>query len=119
METKVTTAEKIFERVEQYAKTNIEILELKMVSKSADVFSTLTSVIALIVVVTIFFVVVSIGLSFYIGRYLPQDYYGFFIISGVYLLIFLLLYLNKNRWLKVPFKNLIISLLLSKDEDDN
>ena len=117
MENKVTTAEKILEHVEQYAKTNLEILELKTVAKSADVFSSLTAVLALIVVVTIFFVVLSIGLSFYVGRFLPQDYYGFFIISFVYLMIILMLYFNKNRWLKIPFKNLIISLLLSKEEE--
>lgn len=118
MESKVTTAEKLFDHVEQYAKTNMKILELKTIAKSADVFSSLTAVLALIVVVTIFFVVLSIGLSFYIGRYLPQDYYGFFIISGAYLLIILLLYFNKNRWLKLPFKNLIISLLLNNEEDN-
>ena len=118
METTAASAEKIFDKVEQYAKTNLKILELKTVAKSADVFSSLTSVLALIVVVTIFFVVLSIGLSFYIGRYLPEDYYGFFIISSAYLLIFLLLYFNKNRWLKLPFKNLIISLLLNNEEDN-
>lgn len=116
---KVATAEKILDQVEQYAKTNLKILELKTVAKSADVFSTLTSVIALIVVVTICFVVFSIGLSFYVGRFLPQDYHGFFIISGVYLVIFLLLFLNKNRWLKAPFKNLIISLLLDEEDKTN
>ena len=59
MENKVTTAEKILEHVEQYAKTNLEILELKTVAKSADVFSSLTAVLALIVVVTIFFVFIT------------------------------------------------------------
>ena len=114
---RVTTTEKIFDQVEQYAKTNLKILELKTVAKSADVFSTLTSVIALIVVVTICFVVFSIGLSFYVGRFLPEEYHGFFVIFLLYLIIFLLLYFNKNRWLKTPFKNLIISLLL--DNEDN
>lgn len=118
MENKVTTAEKLFDQFERYAKTNLEILELKTVAKSADVFSSLTAVLALIVVVTICFVVFSIGLSFYVGRYLPENYYGFFIISSIYLIISLLLYFNKNKWLKVPFKNLIIALLLNKEEDN-
>lgn len=118
MESKVTTAEKLFDQVERYAKTSFEILELKMVAKSADVFSSLTAVLSLIVVVTICFVVFSIGLSFYVGRYLPEKYYGFFIISFIYLIISIMLYFNRNRWLKVPFKNLIIALLLSKEEDN-
>jgi len=116
METKVTKTEKLFEQIEKYAKTSLEILELKLVAKSADVFSLLTSGIVVIVVVTIFCFIVSIGLSYYIGQFFIYEYYGFFIVALFYLLVLILLYLNKFKWIKEHFKNLIISLLLEQKD---
>jgi fatty acid desaturase len=114
MEPKVTTTEKLFEQATKYIKTSLEILELKLIAKSADVFSILTSIIALFVVVTLFCFILSIGLSFYIGDYLGKDYYGFFIVALFYLILLLIMYFNKSR-LKSPIKNMIISELLKKN----
>lgn len=118
METKVTATEKIFEQVEKYSKTCLEILELKLVAKSADVFSTLSSGIIILVVVTLFSFVLSIGLSLFIGQFLVEEYYGFFVVALAYLIILLLMYYNKSKWVKEPIKNLLISTLLKQEKEE-
>ena len=111
MEPKVTATEKLFEQVEKYAKTSLEIFELKLVDKSADVFSTITSGIAFLLVVALFCFILSMGLSYYIGQFFIYEYYGFFIVALFYLLVLIIMYLNKFKWIKAPFKNLFVSLL--------
>jgi hypothetical protein len=117
METKVTTTEMLFEQVENYAKTSLEILELKLVAKSADALSIFTSGIVILVVVALFCFILSIGLSYYIGQFFIYDYYGFFIVASFYLLVLIIMYFNKFRLIRKPLKNLIIFFMLDQQKN--
>lgn len=120
METNATTTENlnIFEKAENYTKTSIELAKLKTVSASADVLSTLTSKLALGVVVAIFSMFLNVGLSLWIGTLLGAYYYGFFAMSGLYLLFAIVLFKNQHRWIKTPIGNMIISSLLNDKKTD-
>lgn len=117
MENIVATTEKLFKQAEQYTKTSLKIVELKLVANAADVFGILTSKIVMLVVVTLFCFILSIGLSYYIGQFLTQEYYGFFIMALLYLIILLLLYWNQSKWIKGLTKDLIISAFLKHQND--
>lgn len=118
METNTSTTERLFDKAETYAKTSLELIKLKTVSKTADALSSLTSHIAIGVVVVFFGLFLNIGFSLWIGKLLGETFYGFFIVGGFYMIIALLLFINRKSWLAIPIGQLILSILLKEDKED-
>jgi hypothetical protein len=57
----------------------------------------------------------NIGLGLYIGELLGQYYLGFLIVSVFYLVVAIVLYAFKVKFIETPLSNIIITkLLLSK-----
>ena len=116
MDNKTSTIEMLFERAEDYTRTTVELAKLNTVDTTADVLSSLLSRLAVSIVFVMFIFLINIGLSLWIGELLHNTYYGFFIVSGFYLLISIILYINKDKWLKMPISNFIIIKMLKKKE---
>ena len=102
----------LFERAEDYGKTTINLLKLNAIDKSVDVVSSLVSRLAVIMIVVFSVLIVSIGLSLWIGNLLGETFYGFFVMGGFYALIAILLHIFRNQWLKYPVSNSIIKQML-------
>ncbi|MBG6062629.1 sterol desaturase/sphingolipid hydroxylase (fatty acid hydroxylase superfamily) [Flavobacterium sp. CG_9.1] len=114
MENNASTIEMLFERAEDYTRTTVELAKLNAVDKTADVMSSLLSRLTVSIVFVLFAFLANIGLSLWIGELLGKVYYGFFIVSSVYLLVAIVLYLFKDQWLKMPISNFIIVKMLKK-----
>lgn len=115
MENNTTPTELLIERVEDYAKTTITLLRLTAVEKSANMFSSLVIKIALLTVLVLFLFVLSIGLSLWIGTLLGEMYYGFFAVTGIYIVVFALLYIFRWKLVGNPVRNAIVVEMLKKD----
>jgi hypothetical protein len=102
----------LFERAEDYGKTTLNLFKLNAIDKSADVVSSLVSRLAVIMTVVISVLIVSIGLSLWIGKLLGDDFYGFFIIGGFYAILAILLQVFRHQWIKYPVSNSIIKQML-------
>lgn len=115
MENNASTIEMLFERAEDYTRTTVELAKLNAVDKTADVMSSLLSRLTVSIVFVLFAFLANIGLSLWIGEILGKVYYGFFIVSSVYLIVAIVLYLFKDQWLKMPISNFIIVKMLKKN----
>ena len=114
MENNTSTIEVLFERVEDYTRTTIDLVKLNAVDKTADVLSSLLSRLTVSIVFVMFGFLVNIGLSFWIGELVGKIYYGFFIVSSIYLVLAIVLYIVKDKVLKMPISNFIIAKMLKK-----
>ena len=114
MENNTSTIEMLFERVEDYTRTTIDLVKLNAVDKTADVLSSLLSRLTVSIVFVMFGFLVNIGLSFWIGELVGKIYYGFFIVSSIYLVLAIVLYTVKDKILKMPISNFIIAKMLKK-----
>lgn len=119
MEKTATQIEKLIEKAEIYSKTSFELCKYNAVYKSADIFSTLATKLAIALAFAVFCMFTNIGFSLLIGDLLDKTYYGFFIVSIIYLIITLLLYYFRYKWLKKPVSNFIINKLLNPHQDEN
>jgi len=106
--------ERLFEKAEDYSKTTLELLQLKAISKSAEVLSALVAQMALILAIALASLIINIGLALWIGVLLHNTYAGFFIVGGFYLLVAIALYFFKNVWIKTPIKQSIIALMFKQ-----
>ncbi|NUM32813.1 MAG: phage holin family protein [Bacteroidetes bacterium] len=100
---------------ENYIKIQLELIKLKIIEKTADVISAAFSRIAILIFLVFTLIILNIGLSFYFGELLHKTYYGFFVVSGFYAIITIILYLLRNRFLKTKVSNTIIDILLKED----
>lgn len=108
METPTKSIESLVERVEQYGKSSIELYRLKAINTSAEVISSLSAKLAIITFFTLFFLILNIGLALWIGDMLGKSYFGFFIIAGFYAIVGAVLYVFRDKWIKIPVRNSII-----------
>ena len=114
MERIATSVDTLFEKVEDYSKTSLELLQLKAVSTSADVLSSITALIAVGIVAALFTLFLNISLGLYIGKILGDYYLGFLIVSGFYLVLGALIYVLKDTVIKQKISDLVISKLVKQ-----
>lgn len=118
MDSFATNKDKLFEKVENYATTSIDLLKLNAVEKSADVISSLSHRIVLLLIVAMFTLFINVGVSLYIGKLLNEYYLGFFMVSTFYLVLAVFVYIFRNKFLKTPVSNMVITKLLKKVDLD-
>jgi hypothetical protein len=104
--------ESLFERVEVYGKTTYELSKLKLLKTTTIVVPSLMSKLVIILMITLFALIFSIGLALYLGELLGKIYYGFFIIAAFYLLAAIVFHFFLQNWIKKPISNLIIKQAL-------
>lgn len=107
-----TPLETLLERAEDYAKTTFELLKLNAIDKSADVISSLVSRLAIVMTLALSVMIISIGISLWIGKQLGDSFYGFFIIGAFYALLAIISHIFRHQWIKYPVSNSIIKQLL-------
>jgi hypothetical protein len=112
MNKNATAIETLVGQAEDYGKTTLKLIQLKTIDKSADLASTLAVQFALTIIVALFILMCYVGLSLWLGEILGKVYYGFFIMSGTNILLFLLVYIFRSKWIKDPIQNSIIARIL-------
>jgi len=112
METPVNLIESLFERVEAYSKTSYELSKLKLLETTILVVSAFLPRVSVIIMITLFALVLNIGVALFLGELLGKSYYGFFVVAAFYLLAGLILHLFLYKWIKKPVSNLIIKQAL-------
>jgi hypothetical protein len=118
MENKSTPLEVLFERAQEYTRTSIELLKLKLTDKLAEVVSNLASSIIVLAIFVLFFINLNIGLALLLGDLLGKVWLGFVFVSGGYAIIGVLVYLFRESWIKRPLSDSIITQML-KDDTEN
>lgn len=108
MEEEKSFAQRVYEHIEEYAKTTVELYRLKAIKVIADVFSAVATGFIIWVIISFFLVFLSIGAAFYIGDLLGKWHYGFFIVAGFYALVGIIIYLLRFKCLKDRINNFII-----------
>lgn len=113
MNTTEKTIETLFNKVEDYSKTSIELLKLNAIDKTADLVSTLLTQMILFVVGMAFILLSSIGVAFWLGTYFDSNAIGFFIVGGFYLVVTLLFFFVRKK-MKAPIRELVLSNLIEQ-----
>ena len=117
MKDKAILIEMLFEKVESYTKTTVELYRLKAIDKVTDVFATIASSLIIAVIIALFFILLSIGLALYLGELLGKSYYGFFALGGLYALIAIVMTMNRRAWIEIKLNDFLINQIFK--EKDN
>jgi len=112
METSLSSIESLYERIEAYSKTTYELTKLKSLETTTIVVTSLVSRLSVILMISLFALVLNIGIALWLGELLGETYYGFFIVAAFYLVAALVLHFFLHTWIKKPIGDLIITQAL-------
>jgi len=116
MENKATTLENLFENVEQYSKTSFELYKHKAIYEIASLTSTLAVRFILTMVVVLVSLFISIGTALWISDALGKNYYGFFIVAFIYVLLWIVLFAVRKSSIGQPMSNMVIKSMLKTNK---
>ena len=111
MEMPPSLLESLFERVEAYGKTTLELSKYKVIETMSVVITLLTSRFIVFIVMVLFVSFLSFGMALYLGDLLEKPYFGFFIVAAFYLVLGVILFFSLHKWIKEPISDLLISQL--------
>lgn len=108
MEPQASTIDLLIERVETYGKTTYELSKLVALETAAHVVTSLIWRLSVLIMISLFALVLNIGIALWLGGLLGKAYYGFFIVAIFYLVAGVVLHFFLHKWIKTPIINLII-----------
>jgi hypothetical protein len=116
MEAQPSHFESLISQAGEYAETKANLFKLKIADKTSDTVSDAASSLVVLLFVNAFVLCLSIGLALLIGEWLGKNYYGFFIVAGLYGVAGIIFYVNRKSLVKTPVSNFIIGKILKTQE---
>jgi|SRR5579863_2561668 len=108
----MNSIETLIKKSGEYLETKIELTKLKAVNTSSDVLSTLIYLILKILIIFLFIGFISVAIAILISKTLGEYYLGFSIVAGFYLIVLLIVYIQRKNWIKGPIANSLINKML-------
>ena len=112
MENETSSIESLWDKARNYIETRIDLLRLKAIDKASSVVAAIITQIVLIIVLTLFVIMLNIGVALWIGSIIGSSYCGFFIVAAFYAITGLVLFLGRKKWLKGPISSMMIKNLM-------
>ncbi len=109
--------EKFLTDVKEYAEVRFDMVSLNIQDKFSDIVSSLVSIVVLSVLALLILLFAGLGAAIWLGEYLNNPPVGFFCITGFYVLLALVLFFNRERWIKFPIMNSLIKKIHLNDEN--
>ena len=109
---------RLTEHVEDYFKTREELAKLTAAEKSSVILSELLTFTIILFAFSIVFLFLSFAAAYMIAEYSGKTYLGFIYVTGFYLLLGILLLVNRKKWLRNPVMNSIIKNFFKRDNDE-
>lgn len=108
----------LVDEAKEYLNTRLAQFKLSFAEKTSRMAALMIAVVMSALVFFLFLVLISVAAAIAIGRWLENYWLGFLLIAAVVLLAGLILWLAKDRLLRIPVMNGLIKIMFDKDEKD-
>jgi hypothetical protein len=99
-----------------YINTRVEVVKLNAAAKVSSVTSNLIAGIIVAVVFVFFLFFGGMAAGFALGEWLGKTYWGFLIVAGLFLLAGIIVWIARERMIRIPIMNAIIQQLFKENE---
>ncbi len=117
MEETFAKVEELAEHVKEYVNNRISSVKLSSAEKSSKLTANILAVVIAALVFVFFLLFASIALAYVFSKLTGEFYWGFLIVAGIYFLFGLIVWLLREKILRIPIMNAMLEQLF-KDEDD-
>ncbi len=108
----------MLKKLQDYINARIALLGLEIIEKTSKGVTFLILAVMLTIFFMLFLVFGSIALAFAIGNEIGSIGYGFAIISGFYLILFLIILIFRKSLIEKPALDYSVKYLFEKNEDE-
>ena len=109
--------EKLTDNLKEYVNTRYDLITLKLTQKTANISAHTIAVILIGMVMSMFLLFINIAVALYLSSLLNNNYAGFFMVAGFYLLITLIFIIGKRGLILTPIRNLIVKQILHDEQN--
>jgi len=109
--------ESLLGEVKEYLNTRLAQLKLSFAEKTSKVAALMIAVVVTALVFFLVLVLISIAGAIVIGLWLENYWLGFLIIAAVVLFAGLILWLSRDRLLRIPIMNGLIKVMFDKENE--
>lgn len=117
MSEELNLIEALIEKIKSYLNTRLSELKLTTAEKTARIVSILIAVLLAALVFFLFLTLLMVGVSLLIGEWLQSYWLGFFITAGIILIVAMIGWQTRDRWLRVPIMNLLLDVFFKDNSD--
>ena len=103
-------------QIKAYIQTEIELIKLLFAEKLSKILSNFLAIMVLIWLLLIGILFASLSLAFFIGERLGKMSTGFIIVSMIYLLLAVVIWYLRERIIRIPILNGILSQLFDSQK---
>lgn len=96
------------DHVKEYINTNYELIVLKASDKIAKTASDLIAKALIAFIAVLSLLILSFAAAYYLSESMGDQYTGFIIMGGVYVVIGLFLFIFRKQMIVTPFRNKMI-----------
>jgi len=105
--------EELTTTLKRYANTRYELIKLEVTERISVTGAGLISGLLVTVAGLLFVLFLSLGLSFYLSYLIGSSYAGFMIVSGFYLLLAVILFTGRKKFVEKPLRDKFINKIFS------
>jgi hypothetical protein len=113
----INKVEDLIGKLKLYVETRVDLVTLNFQDKVSEILSSVASsaVVMILGLFVLFFA--SVGAAWRIGELLKSPSIGFFCVAGFYLILSIIIILNKDKWIKMPIINALLKKININEED--
>lgn len=116
MENTFEKADELSQHLRDYVQTRLDLLKLEVAEKSSAVIGKLIALMIVMVFFVLCWTFLNVALAFFLSDLTGSGLYGFLIVSGFNLLIGWIIWIGRDRLIRVPIMNAIIAQLYKQEE---
>ncbi len=118
MEKTFARAEELAGHIKEYVDNRIAYAKFTGAEKTSKVAANILAAVIISAVFVIVLLFASFALAFVFSKITGEFYWGFLIVSGFYLLAGIVVWVLKEKILRIPIMNAILEQLFKDDEDE-
>jgi len=114
-----SSTRKLIDNIIEFVEVKTEQIKLRIISRVAKMLSAVLTFSIVALLAFFFFFFISFAFAELMNDYLSSEYYGYFIIAGVYFIfILIIILLMKSRKLQSWIESLIVNLEEAKNDTE-
>jgi hypothetical protein len=118
MEKTFSKAEELVSHLKEYAENKVNVVKLHVAEKTSKIVANLVAVL-FVAVFTLFFIgYASSAFAHWLGERTGKLYWGLLIVAGLYLLLAVILWLSRERIVRMPVLNALLQQFFREDSHE-
>jgi uncharacterized membrane protein YqjE len=109
--------EKLAGHIREYVETRVDLAIINIQDKVSDILSSIASVVILLILLIFVLFFTSVGVAWSIGQRVNDLSMGFYYVAGFYLLAGIVIYISREKLIRLPIINALIKKININEED--